>query len=135
MVKSFTFSVTVLSGTDINKFYLFPGIVQPLVENAVLHGISALDGREGNISVLFENEGDSVIKCIIEDNGIGRKCSEQYKNPGYGRNARGTDIVRERLKLYNRYKKTNYRLETEDLYSCAEASGTRVILYIPARMV
>jgi ligand-binding sensor domain-containing protein len=129
----FAFSVTVFEDLDPDRHYVFPGIVQPFVENAVIHGVSALEEREGNISVLFANEGDSVIKCIIEDNGIGRKCSEKYRHHDNDRNARGTDIVRERLKLYNRHKNTSYRFEIDDLYNKTEAIGTRVIIYIPAK--
>ena len=44
-------------------------IIQPLVENAIKHGILPKDGP-GHINIYFSNGDDNVV-CTIEDDGIG----------------------------------------------------------------
>ena len=45
-------------------------IVQPLVENAIYHGISPMEGN-GLINITIYNEDNSAIFIIVEDNGVG----------------------------------------------------------------
>ena len=73
-------------------------ILQPIVENAILHGIDLLEDRKGIIKI-YATKNDNIIYIMIEDNGVGmdnetieRMLSENSK--GYGiRN------VNERIKL------------------------------------
>lgn len=85
-------------------------ILQPLVENAIYHGIK-LKETEGMIKIYFkthlETNGISVIKMCIEDNGFGiteeklaiiNRCLVEGKinhNEGYG-----IYNINERIKLY-----------------------------------
>lgn len=70
--------------------------LQPLVENAVLHGIKPLRGRRGKIIVRFLSEGDDILLCII-DNGAGLEQKSFFSQKGSGY---GIHNVRERIKLY-----------------------------------
>lgn len=45
-------------------------ILQPLVENAVFHGLHPLTGRKGHLSVKVNREEDA-LRIEIEDNGVG----------------------------------------------------------------
>lgn len=45
-------------------------LLQPLVENAMLHGILKRDG-EGTIVIRVEKESGDLIRYVVEDNGIG----------------------------------------------------------------
>ncbi len=56
-----------------------PGIVQPFIENAIWHGVRALEDRKGFISIRFVPSGHEGLKCIIEDDGIGRTASMKNK--------------------------------------------------------
>ena len=59
------------------KEYTFPPmLVQPIVENSILHGISSLKDRTGKVTVRFM-EDKEFIKVTVEDNGIGIKASLQ----------------------------------------------------------
>lgn len=70
-------------------------IVQPFIENAIIHGVKGLNERRGMIKVSFEQEG-SNLKCSIEDNGVGRKSAEQNKKSSHKSVA--LDVVNERLR-------------------------------------
>lgn len=46
-------------------------LVQPYIENAIIHGLRNLEGNDGVLKWYIFLENDSV-KYVIEDNGIGR---------------------------------------------------------------
>jgi len=106
--------------------YLIPKITfQPLVENAVLHGILESDAPEGSIyidSVLT----DSVISISIRDNGCGMDESVVNKlNNHQERNGFGVGNINERLKLY-------FGNEYGLIYTSEKGYGTTVTITIPA---
>lgn len=70
--------------------------LQPLVENAVLHGIKPLRGRRGKITIRFLSEEDEILLYII-DNGVGLEQKSFFSQKGSGYGIRN---VSERIKLY-----------------------------------
>lgn len=70
--------------------------LQPLVENAVLHGIKPLRGRRGKIIVRFLSAGNDILLNII-DNGVGLEQKSFFTQKGSGYGIRN---VTERIKLY-----------------------------------
>jgi two-component system LytT family sensor kinase len=111
-------------------------IVQPYVENAIEHG---LRGRKnGLVKLEFYLEDEDNIRCIVEDNGIGRKkAGEQKKQRTYEREHRskGTAITEKRLEVLrkSRTPETGSYVEIIDLKdeSSGKALGTRVEIIIP----
>jgi two-component system sensor histidine kinase YesM len=82
------------------NYKLIKLILQPLVENALLHGISDMDAG-GRIEVLGTDEGDDII-FEVRDNGKGIESSrlatifdEDSKHEGYG-----VKNVQDRIKIY-----------------------------------
>ncbi len=91
-------------------------ILQPLVENALKHGISQLT-HDGRLTVISERLGRHTLKLMIEDNGPGISVGKE----GFGV---GLPNVRQRLEqLYG----TNFSLEA---FSLPER-GYRVTILIP----
>jgi sensor histidine kinase YesM len=88
--------------------------LQPLVENAVKHGVSALR-EQGKIEIEFEKQ-DSDLVIRINDNGKGY--SEVTGN-GYG-----IKLTRERIQLLNQVNKE--QPVSFDINS--SKSGTTVLL-------
>lgn len=127
----FTFSLELAQSLIGSGYCIFPGIIQPFVENAIWHGFGGLEGRNGNINIRCFLDCNRTLKCIIEDDGIGRKRSIEKKDCLPGKKSRGISIVTERLELMNRYKRTNYRVVVGDLYSDKEDAGTRIEIDIP----
>lgn len=63
---------------DTAEEILPPLMIQPFVENAVVHGLKEMD-RVGAITVSFKWISDNVLECMIADNGIGRKKATEIK--------------------------------------------------------
>jgi hypothetical protein len=128
----FDYSVQVPEGLVSSEIMVFPGMVQPFVENAIWHGVRGLEGRAGHIRINFLWTGTSLT-CSVEDDGIGRKLAEERKNDLPGKTSRGIGIVLERLRIINNLKKTNYQIVIKDLYPEKVEPGTRVIIDIPMK--
>ncbi|NQY07545.1 MAG: histidine kinase, partial [Flavobacteriaceae bacterium] len=77
--------------TDLVK--IPPMLIQPFIENAILHGISPKQGG-GKVSLTIKNENLESIQCIILDDGVGRS---EAKNNGHV--SLGTKIVQKRLSI------------------------------------
>lgn len=65
--KDFDYSI---EAVEIPKIFIPPMLIQPFIENALLHGLLHKEGRK-QLSLIFKISGDSLI-CLIEDNGVGR---------------------------------------------------------------
>lgn len=75
-----------------------PLMIQPFVENAIIHGISSIDN--GKVSVIMKKE-NKAIRYEIQDNGIGRKAAEERSTRGITRfKSRGGEILRRRIALF-----------------------------------
>lgn len=129
----FDYSLESDTGDDLPQLMVFPGMVQPFVENAIWHGIRNLEGRTGFIKIVFSLKSRNAVVCMIEDDGVGRKLSHQLRNVSGDRRSRGISIVTERLRILNNLRKTDLKLQIEDLYPGQTETGTRVVIDIPVR--
>ncbi|XZF14936.1 histidine kinase [Chitinophagaceae bacterium MMS25-I14] len=105
-------------------------LLQPLVENAVRHGVRHLSGRKGIIKIAVTQKGDTV-KWIIEDNGVGRAKSSSFNHKF--RNAVTSTVVNtRRIDILNRLFDQKIIFITEDITDTGNnAAGTRVIISYP----
>ena len=97
-------------------------MIQPFVENSVVHGIAHKTGK-GFISVRFEEVSGS-LKVIVEDNGIGRKAAAKLKK-GDSKTSLGLYLVSKKSELLRQQYDYFIELQTEDVH---ENYGTRVTL-------
>lgn len=65
--KDLDYEIEVL--TDINDIYVLPFLIQPMVENSIVHGIEPKKGG-GFVKIEIYKEEDKLI-LSVEDNGIG----------------------------------------------------------------
>ena len=66
--QEFTVELSVAPGLD---GYPVPRLLlQPLIENAVFHGVVPLEGRQGRIQIQIDRQDNSLC-VVVEDNGIG----------------------------------------------------------------
>ncbi len=101
-------------------------LLQPIVENAIIHGLASKT-EQGMLLVLFKKEGDDMI-CVVEDNGVGRVRAAALSSDKL-HNSKATAIVTDRLKLFDEI--TSF--EIIDLEENGMASGTRVIIKLPIK--
>lgn len=106
-------------------------LIQPFVENAILHGLMPKNG-ERQLHISFSTEGNFTV-CRIKDNGIGRKAAAELKSQKTGsRPSRGMEVTRKRLDALNKNSDAQTLVFFNDLYHAdGTAAGTEVVLQIP----
>ena len=84
-------------------------LIQPVIENSIKHGIAGQ--KEGNINVHFWiDEKENNLLCSVMDNGIGRnKSNELKKQNEIAHQSIATDLIAERIKLYNYKRKKDIK--------------------------
>ena len=125
----FTFEIYVESSIEEDFISIPPMLVQPFVENAILHGFKNRTNGKLNINFL---EKENCIICEIEDNGIGRKASAN-KETKKNHQSLATVITQERLNTLSRELKKDAWFTIEDKFDSKTQNplGTKVTLQIP----
>jgi len=103
-------------------------IIQPFVENAILHGVKSLKERRGKIQLAFEMTGTKIIFKVI-DNGVGRKAAALLKSSNHKSVA--LDVVRERLSSKLKTTKESSIRYSDVLDEGNNVVGTEVLVSIP----
>ena len=83
-------------------------MVQPLFENAILHGISPLK-KSGELDIRFIRENNTLFIEVL-DNGVGRKKAQRFKariKKKENKFPSATKIHVDRIDLYNYMEKTD----------------------------
>ena len=127
------FRLEIDSDLDVETIKVPPLILQPFVENAILHGIS--QDKKSIISVNLTKE-EGYMKVVIKDNGIGieKSIKEKEKHPhSKSHKSSGLDISKERVALLHKVKNEKALVEIVDLssFESANKTGTRVTFYLP----
>ncbi len=108
-----------------------PMILQPYVENAIWHGLLHKE-TAGKLLIRVAQQGDSMLECIIEDNGIGRQKARELKSKSATtRKSLGMQLTEQRLQLLNRRSDASASVTIIDLYEDGQPAGTRVRITIP----
>lgn len=117
----FTASVTADEELLQNDYKVPPLIVQPYVENAILHGLRHKMDHPGKLSVSVTKK-DECILYVIQDNGVGRKAfngDSRKDSNGYG-----MQISSDRVRLFNNEEIASVHIT--DLEDNGIPAGTRV---------
>ncbi len=125
---SFQFHCTVEPEVDLDQSHIPPMILQPFLENAIWHGLMPLDG-ERHLWMTFQSVDDQ-IRCVIEDNGIGREAAKSSQK-GRQHQSMGMDIIRDRIDMINLSQSLGISIEVFDKYEGTTATGTRVRVCLP----
>ncbi|MDQ2657449.1 MAG: PAS domain S-box protein, partial [Bacteroidota bacterium] len=103
-------------------------LIQPYVENAILHGLYNKQGQ-GKLTIRVR-EREGILFFEIEDNGIGREAARKLRERNFpAHKSMGIHITEERLKLINQSQHSAF--EIEDLVYDGIPGGTRVRIGIP----
>lgn len=127
--NSFKYTILVAENLDAEAIEVPALLVQPFVENAILHGLLNKSGANKLLEVRFGKKDEFII-CEIEDNGIGRKASAERKSPlKASKKSRGIEVTEKRLELLNNFNGNSIEIidKTNDK---REPEGTLVILKI-----
>jgi tetratricopeptide (TPR) repeat protein len=105
-----------------------PLLIQPFVENAILHGLVPKETK-GNISVTFDVDNGQLI-CTITDDGIGiSKSKEMKENSMQAHKSMALEITKKRLEIMEATISKSAQIEI------IEHNGTIVILRLPIQYI
>lgn len=120
--NGFTYDFTIDSSIDAEAVKIPPLILQPIVENAIWHGIAG-HTEKGNITIHVSRE-NMMLQCIVENTCSGAQKIEMVlakKEKSFG-----LKISRDRLNLLSKEKRSKWYLELIPIID-----GTKVQLGIP----
>ncbi len=104
-----------------------PMIIQPFVENAIIHGLMPKQGPKNLILQLYM-EKESLI-CVIEDNGVGRNMNQSEEKSHISRGQKlTTDMLSTMKDLLNKQVTISY---TDKKDEAQNSLGTIVKIIIP----
>lgn len=125
----FDFKIEIDPKIDPEYIYLPPMLIQPFIENAIMHGIKGKEGK-GLVTLNIKAESDFLI-CIVEDNGVGREKTFKIGNKA-DHVSLGTQVTLERLEILRQEVTPKAGMEIIDLKDKnGIGTGTRVVLQIP----
>lgn len=82
---------------ELNDIYIPTMMIQPIVENAIKHGVSNLKERKGLVTVNFALDSEETfLTVMIVDNGLGQSVSSKSKS----HSSTAIQIIQERLNIY-----------------------------------
>lgn len=99
--NKFTYEINIDASLDPAYIYIPSMLIQPYVENAIWHGIQHKQAN-GFVKLSVQDLGGNVLKCTVQDNGIGRKRAGEIESAsGTQHQPVGMTITQQRLEIIN----------------------------------
>jgi sensor histidine kinase YesM len=115
---------------DAEHLQIPPMMIQPFVENAIIHGIRR-KSTPGFISIHFKTEGE-MLNCTVRDNGIGRKKAAEINAQAKSlHKSTAISITQKRLQQYSQHREVAAGIEIIDLEENNNSTGTQVTVLTP----
>ncbi len=120
-----------ISSDKFDDIMVPPMLIQPFIENALIHGLLHKKGIR-KLNVHFELKEQLI--CIITDNGIGReKANEIKQRQRSDHESFSSNAIKKRFEILNRYFSESLGFVFEDLTENNEPIGTKVTIRIPVK--
>lgn len=130
--NKFEFSITSSDKVEFNMG-LPPLLIQPFVENAILHGVVPKTSK-GKISVGFDVEKDQLI-CTILDDGVGLTESKLLKeNSVTAHKSMALEITKKRLEIMESTTSKSAQIDISEI-NTNHQNGTKVTLRLPIQYI
>lgn len=129
--EKFTYEIIIDKSVDVDYDIMPPMLMQPYVENAILHGLNP-SSKKGKLIISLSAK-DNFLICTITDDGIGREKAAEIKRtmPSSKHKSLGMKITEDRLKILNEINNSKLSVTITDLKKGSESKGTQVQLFIP----
>lgn len=116
---------------DIEDIMIPPMLIQPFIENALVHGLLHKEGLK-TLQIKFSME--EVLICEISDNGIGREKALEIKNrQRASHESFAVNAIKRRFNILKVHFKGELGFVIEDIIIDNKVDGTKVILRIPIK--
>lgn len=126
------FRIEVSPDIDPKSWRLPPMLIQPLIENSIVHGL--VPKTEGLRDLLVSFRIVRKKLCItVEDNGIGRKASAEIRaRRNITHTSYGSQNIEARIRVLNQIHGKKISIDIQDLHDNTGApAGTRIQVWIP----
>lgn len=131
--NSFEYTLDVNSEIDIEEEGIPPMMIQPFIENAIIHGIAGIESV-GKINVSFSID-ENFLFAKIEDNGVGMKRAKQLKSQKMQQHKSvALEVIQNRLQNLSNGEFLSH-FSMEDKLSDDKVSGTVVHLRVKRQVV
>lgn len=130
--EKFDYTFIIDESVDLDYDIMPPLLMQPYVENAILHGLNPKP-EKGILTIHLHSENNFLI-CTITDNGIGREKASEIRRtmPVKKHKSMGMKITEDRLKILNAINNSQLSVTITDLRDeHGMATGTKVELFVP----
>ena len=129
--ERFSYQIKIEENLDTEDWMIPTMILQPLLENALLHGIfpSALEG-ELLIDLKLE---DSNLLIIITDNGIGVENSMALKEIS-GHKSRGMELIKKRIAALSHFGSQVMSISMSPAFESEKNPGNKITLFMPVTL-
>lgn len=129
----FEYQFNISNEVDAESIMIPPMIMQPFIENSIIHGILPRENKKGliKVDVFIEN---GYLNIVIEDNGIGITESLKSKTHNFGdHRSQGMEITSKRIELIQKISKDDISLVGPEqiIGNNGLINGTRVLIKIP----
>lgn len=126
--KDFSYTINC---ENIDDIMIPPLLVQPFIENALVHGLLHKEGTK-ILTITFELKENLI--CTIEDNGIGREKAKAIKQRQRSdHESFSGKAIQNRFEILSNVFEGKFGYTYEDLYENNEGVGTKVTLTIPIK--
>jgi ligand-binding sensor domain-containing protein len=130
--NKFEWKIDIAEDIDTDYFEIPAMLLQPYVENAILHGLTP-KGEGGVLEIIMRLQGNNLL-CRIRDNGIGREKSREMRQLSNRKDHKslGMKITSDRLELINNLQGSHLSMTVTDLKNeDGTPAGTQVDIFIP----
>ncbi|GAB3914235.1 hypothetical protein GCM10028803_59300 [Larkinella knui] len=127
----FDFSIETDPSLDQERVSIPPMIIQPYIENAILHGMAHKKSR-GSIRVCIKPVGEH-LECMVDDDGVGRQKAASLKShAASSHQSVGLQVTEERLQLIQQRSGKEAGAKIVDkVNDDGEPAGTQVVIRLP----
>ncbi|WP_420320999.1 sensor histidine kinase [Flagellimonas sp.] len=127
--NAFSYKIDIDEALDPVEIQIPFMILQPFVENAIIHGLLPKKGNNKQLLINFKKEGSTMI-CEVEDNGVGRQMAKLrlhiYQKE---KKSRGLEVTKQRLESIGENAENLQIIDKVDEEN--NPLGTKVIIRIP----
>lgn len=125
----FSYIIDTTAIQHIDQWHVPNMVIQPFAENAIRHGVRYKKDGKGFIKINFEQQ-DTLLRCTVTDNGIGREKAMQLKQEmGIQHASKGMGLIFKRIDSLNAITSEKISITIEDLKDKDQkASGTKIII-------
>jgi ligand-binding sensor domain-containing protein/two-component sensor histidine kinase len=130
MENRFDYRITVGVGIEEDEIKIPSMILQPIVENAIWHGISEIE-EKGMIVVIFNSHTENSLRVKISDNGVGFRKTTAFAAGKSKHVHLGMELTRKRLEILGSKMHVNTSVEISEATPGHPNPGTLVTLIMP----